>query len=127
MGAFAGAVALSCAFGGALLGVFVGSRLPLRHRSPETKDVVRLGMGMVATITALVLGLLIASAKSYYDGQGAELAQVSANVVMLDRLLRHYGREADDGRVLLRASVDRALESLWPNDRTKADLLPPAA
>ena len=61
--------------------------LPDHHLSPETKEVVRLGMGLVTTTVALVLGLLVASAKGFYDTQSAEITQFSANMVVLDRAL----------------------------------------
>jgi hypothetical protein len=79
-----------CAFGGALLGLFIHRLLPDRHLSPESKDVARLGMGLVATTMALVLGLLVASAKGFYDTQTNEVTQLAANVVLLDRVLAHY-------------------------------------
>src|SRR5262249_43360488 len=73
----------------------------------------RLGIAMVVTITALVLGLLIASAKAYYDGQGAELTQVSAKFVLLDRVLAHYGPETKEVRAQLRADVVLMLDQMW--------------
>jgi hypothetical protein len=70
-------------------------------------------MGIVATLSALVLGLLIASAKSSYDAQSAELTQMSAMVILLDRLLAHYGPETKESRDLLRASAVRILDQMW--------------
>ena len=58
---------LACAFGGALLGMVLHSLLPERQLQPDSKEAVRLAMGLVATTVALVLGLLIASAKGFYD------------------------------------------------------------
>jgi hypothetical protein len=82
-------IVFACVFGGGLLGVFLHRLLPDQHLSPETKEVVRLGMGLVATTVALVLGLLVASAKGFYDTQNAEITQFSANIVVLDRVLAH--------------------------------------
>ena len=59
--------------------------LPEHHVSPESKDVVKLGMGLIATLAALVLGLLIASAKSSFDAQRTGFQQLAANLVLLDR------------------------------------------
>jgi|SRR6516162_4028115 CDP-diglyceride synthetase len=87
-----------CAAGGALLGIFFQRFLTERHISPESKDVVRLAMGLVATTVALVLGLLVASAKSFYDTQTSEVTQLSTNVLLLDRLMAHYGPEATEAR-----------------------------
>lgn len=115
-------------FGGALLGLLIGGRLCEHHQSADTKDTVRLGMGVVGTITALVLGLLISSAKTYYDNQRDELAQMSANVVMLGRLLRHYGPEANAAHEILRLTVGQFLVTTWPEKgRDKVDVLPPTA
>lgn len=100
----------ACVFGGALAGIFVSSRLPTHHVTSETKDVVRLGMGLVATTVAIALGLLIASAKSYYDTQSAEVTQLAANVVLLDRILLHYGPETQEARAMLRNSLAHAVD-----------------
>lgn len=82
----------------------------------ESKDVVKLGMGLIGTITALVLGLLIASAKSSFDAQRNGLAQLSANVILLDRVLAHYGTESKDAREMLQASVADMLQHTWPQE-----------
>ena len=91
-----------CVFGGALLGMFLRSVLLKHHLSDESKDVVRLGMGLVATMAALVLGLLVASAKSSFDAQKSGMDQLSANLILLDSTLARYGPEAQDCRDLLR-------------------------
>ena len=105
------AIAFACVFGGALLGILIGARLPEHHLTPETKDVVRLGMALVGTIGALVLGFLITSTKTYHDRQRDELTQMSAKVVLLGRLLQHYGPEASAARKSLRAIVGQFLVS----------------
>jgi hypothetical protein len=86
-------IVFACVFGGAMLGMFIRAILPQHHLRSDSKDVVKLGMGIVATLSALVLGLLIASAKGSYDAQSAELTQMSAKIILLDRLLAHYGPE----------------------------------
>ena len=68
-------IVLACVFGGALLGALLRVMLPEHHLSAESKDVVKLAMGLIATMSALVLGLLIASAKSSFDAQSSELKQ----------------------------------------------------
>ena len=78
----------ACIFAGTVVGMVLRTYLPEHHLSPESKDVVKLGMGLVGTMTALVLGLLIASAKNSFDTQRNGLAQLSANVILLDRTLR---------------------------------------
>jgi len=111
-----GTVVFACVFGGALFGMFLRRLLPDKHLGSDSKDTVRLAMGLVATTLALVLGLLVASAKSFYDTQSAELTQLSANVVLLDRILAHYGPEAADLRSLLRVSLARETALMWRSD-----------
>lgn len=103
-------------FGGALLGVLLRAVLPSHHLSPESRDVVRLGMGLVATVTALVLGLMIVSAKDSYDTQSTELTEMSSKIVLLDRLLAVYGPDTKEVREQLRKIVAYTLESRWSND-----------
>jgi hypothetical protein len=102
-------IVIACTFGGALLGMLLRNVLPQPHLSADSKDTVRLGMGMVATMTALILGLLVASAKNFYDTQSSELTQLSANVVLLDRVLAHYGPDPEQARDLLREAVARTV------------------
>ena len=116
------AIVFACVFTGALLGIFLHRRLPEKHLDPDSKEHVRLGMALVGTTVALVLGLLIASAKSFYDSQNTEVTQAAANIVLLDRLLAHYGPEAADARAALRTTVARWIELSWqrsdgPNTR----------
>ena len=106
-------IVFACVFGGAMLGMFTRAKLPQHHLSSDSKDVVKLGMGIVATLSALVLGLLIASAKGSYDAQSAELTQMSSKIILLDRLLAHYGPETKETRDLLRASAARILDQMW--------------
>jgi hypothetical protein len=85
-------------------------------------------MGLVATMAALVLGLLVASAKGSYDAQSSELIEMSVNIALLDRVLAHYGPETKEARDLLRDSVLRALDQMWSKDRTSASpVAPPSA
>jgi hypothetical protein len=100
--------------GGALIGLLFRAILPEKHLSDDTKDVVKLGVGLVATMAALVLGLLIASAKSAYDTRSDQLLQISADIILLDRVLALYGAETKDARVMLKGSVVAALEQFWP-------------
>ncbi len=112
-------VVFACAFGGALLGMILRAILPEKHLSAESKDLVRLGMGLIGTMTALVLGLLVASAKGSFDTQRNGVAQLSANIIMLDRLLAHYGTESRDAREMLRTSVADMIEQTWPEESSE--------
>jgi hypothetical protein len=106
-------IAFAFVFGGALLGMFVRKRLPGHHLSGDTKDVVRLGTGLIATIAALVLGLLIASANSTYETQSSQVRQLTANIVLLDRTLAQYGPETGPLRNLLRRGVVTLADRMW--------------
>jgi hypothetical protein len=112
-------IVFACVFGGALLGMFLHHLLPQRHLSTDSKDVVKLGMGLIATMAALVLGLLIASAKSSFDAQRSALAQMSANVILIDRVMAHYGPETKQPRDLLRRFVASTLDRIWPEDSSQ--------
>src|ERR1700686_1255655 len=109
-------IVLACVFGGALLGVVLRLILPEHHLTSDSKDVIKLGMGLTATMSALVLALLIASAKSSYDAQKNELTQLSANVILLDRMLAHYGPETRTARDLLHRYAALMVDQLWPTN-----------
>jgi len=111
-------IVFGCLFGGGLLGMFLRATLPEHHLSADTKDVVKLGMALVSTMTALVLALLISSAKDSYDTQNKELIEMSAKISLLDRVLATYGPETKEAREVLRAGVARGLEQIWPEDGT---------
>lgn len=111
--------------GGATLGMFVRAVLPQNHLSADTKDAVKLAMGLVATMTALVLGLLVASAKGSYDAQRSQLIQMSAKFAFLDRVLANCGPDAPEVRAQLRTSVERMIARIWPDNKSRqAELAP---
>jgi hypothetical protein len=91
-----------CVFATALFGIYVSPKLPIGHLTPESKDVVRLAMGLVSTTVAVALGLLISSAKSFYDTQSNEVTELAANYIMLDQVLASYGPDSRDVRAGLR-------------------------
>ena len=109
----------ACVFGGALLGILFRAALPQDHLSAESKDVVKLGMGLVATMSALVLGLLVSSAKSTYDSQSSEVTEMSAKIVFLDRMLAHYGPETKEARAALRSAVVASIDRIWPAEHER--------
>jgi hypothetical protein len=117
------AIVLACVFGGALLGMVLRGVLPAHHLSDETKDVVRLGTGLVATMAALVLGLLVASAKGSYDTQKNGLDELAANLTLLDTVLAQYGPPAQELRAGLRRTVGVAMARLWPADASQEPTL----
>src|SRR5438093_4405780 len=113
----AAAVLFVCLVGAALLGRRVRHYLPEGHLSADSKDAVKLAMGLVATMTALVLGLLVSSAKGAYDTERSEVIQMAAKVAFLDRVLTLYGPEAADARGEFRSGVVDAVRHIWPAAR----------
>jgi len=120
-----GCIVFACVFGGALLGTFAHRVVPAHHLSADSKDVVKLGIALIATMAALVLSLLIASAKSTYDTRSNQLLQISADIILLDRVLARYGPETKDARTLLKQSVAAAIERFWPADPGRAAMIGP--
>lgn len=111
----------ACVFVGAMLGLLARPRLRENHLSAESKDVVRLSMGIIATMTAMVLGLLVASAKSSFDAQRNGVSQLAANIIMIDRALALYGNETQETRELLRKAVADVVRETWPNEPHRPD------
>lgn len=106
-------VVFACVLAGAFIGMFLRSALPKHHLSDATRDVVKLGTGLIGTITGLVLGLLIASANSTYGTQSSQVQQMTANIVVLDQLLAQYGPEAVSARNLMRPAVASMTDRIW--------------
>jgi hypothetical protein len=110
--AVAGVVFL-CLFGAALIGTLLRVVLPDHHLSPDSKDVIKLATAVVATLSALALGLLVASAKTAYEGAETELRTTVAHLLLLDRVMEHYGPETGEARSLLRKLVEARLLHVW--------------
>jgi hypothetical protein len=113
-------IVFTCVFGGTLAGILLRAALPDHHLTTDSRDVMKLGMGLIATMSALVLSLLVASAKGSYDTQKNELTQMSANVILLDRALAHYGPEAKNAREQLRRVFEGMRDRVWPEDNPQA-------
>jgi hypothetical protein len=105
-----------CTFGCAILGAYVRDRLPAPHLSKESQDVVRLGMGLIATMTALLLGLVTAAARGTYDAQDAAVKASAVNLLTMDRHLARYGPDTAPTRALLRRVLAFRVETTWPTD-----------
>jgi hypothetical protein len=103
-----------------LAAVFAGVRLrrllPDHHLNDDSRDAIKLAMGLVATLAALVLGLLVSSAKNSYDTKRNEVVQLGAKVAFLDRVLALYGSEAAETRVQFHNDVREAVNHMWPKD-----------
>lgn len=100
-------------FLGALLGTFVRSILSEHHLNSDSKDVIKLSIGLIATMSALVLGLLIATAKTSFDAKATQVRQITANVVLLDQVLAQYGEETTNVRRQLRRSLGLMVDRIW--------------
>jgi hypothetical protein len=122
-----GLIVLVCVFGGSILGMVLHTVLPEQHLSADSKDVIKLGMGLIATMSALVLALLTNSAKGSFDTQRNELTQMSASIILLDRVLAHYGPETKDARDLLKGTVNNMINRMWPAEGSGPQLQPVAA
>jgi hypothetical protein len=109
-----GLIVFALVYGSALLAMLVHSRLPEEHLSSESKDVVKLGIALIATMSALVLSLLISSAKAAFDTRSNQLVQASADIMMLDRVLARYGPETKDARSFVQQMVVVTLNRFWP-------------
>jgi hypothetical protein len=121
-----GLIVLIFVFGGAMLGMSMRATLPEDHFSNESKDTVRLGTGLIATMTALVLGLMTASAKSSFDAQDTLVKQAAAEILTLDRILARYGPETKEIRDSIRRAVAIRLEEIWPADGSRAEKIEPS-
>jgi len=111
-------IIFACVAGGTLLGMVLRAVIPEQHLTDESRDVVKLGMGLIGTMTALVLGLMIASAKSSFDTQRIGVSQLAANIILLDRALTHYGTETKDLREILRTSLSDMIQHIWPAENS---------
>ena len=98
------------------LGRRIRRLLPEHHLSSDTKDTVKLSMGLVATMSALVLGLLVSSAKSSYDTTRGEVIQMAAKIAFLDRVLAAYGPDAAEVRTKFHAAVEQAVRQMWSGE-----------
>lgn len=107
-------IVFASAVGGSLLGLFLQRALPQAHLTKESESIIKLGTGLIATMAALVLGLLIGSAKSSFDEQRSGIQRLATDVILLDRTLAHFGPETGVARQRLRDVVTSMLDSLWP-------------
>jgi hypothetical protein len=107
-----------------LLGRVVRQRLPDTHLSGDSKDAVKLAMGLVATMTALLLSLLVSSAKGTYDTQRSEVIQMAANAAFLDRAFAAYGPDSAAVRAEFRQVVEEAVRHMWADGDPQTQLRP---
>jgi len=108
-----------------LLGARLRRLIPAEHLSADSKDAVKLALGLVATMTAILLGLLVSSAKSSFDTARSEVMQMAAKIALLDRVLMLYGPQTADARHALRDSVAEGVRRTWPADGRRPAQLEP--
>src|SRR6266581_2802857 len=108
-----------------LLGGRLRRLLPEEQLSAESKDAIKLALGLVGTMTAILLGLLISSAKGAFDTTRTEVIQMAAKVALLDRVLALYGPETAEARRALRDATADGVRRTWPAERSGAVRLDP--
>jgi protein-S-isoprenylcysteine O-methyltransferase Ste14 len=123
--ALIGVTAFVFAFGAVLLGTWVRTTLPEKHLDAESKDVIKLGIGLIATMTALVLGLVTASAKNAFDAIDGAIKESAVKLLVLDRTLARYGPEAGGIRVGLKQVVGERIDMIWPAESSRPVSLDP--
>jgi hypothetical protein len=107
-------IVFGCLIAAVLSGRAIRSLLPDEHVTSDSRDAIKLAMGLVATMSALVLGLLVSSAKGSYDTQRTEVIQMASKIAFLGRLLEAYGPEASGVRAQLRDTVEASIQKMWP-------------
>jgi hypothetical protein len=111
---------------GAFAGVKVRDRLPKHHLTDETKNLVSVSTAVVATVSALVLGLLISNANTSFTRLGGEVTTLSAEILRLDHILRRYGADAEPARETLLEYAEHKAADLFPDDPANVRLSNPA-
>src|SRR5262245_9265651 len=111
-------ISVVCISTGLLVGLLLQNILPTHHLDAASQDSVKIGAGMLATLTALVLGLLVSSAKSSFDAMNTAIASAGAKIIMFDRTLANYGPEANDVRHQLRQTIAGAIDRIWSSKKT---------
>jgi len=107
------AVAFASIFGAMLLGMLLRSILPDRYLSAGSKEVVTLGTSVIATMSAVLLGLLISSTRTAYEEKRNQVIRMTADVIELDLILKDYGPEARSARQVMRDAVPSMIDSIW--------------
>ena len=103
---------------GAAIGMVLRRALPAELLEGGSKEAIRLGAGFLSTLAALVIGLMIASAKNTYDNQNSNIRQLGTNAVLVDQMLTKYGPEAKAARTLLREIIPSATARIWRENVT---------
>ena len=108
--------------GGTILGTLIRNRLPKQHLQDDSRDVIKTASGMIATLVALVIGLLVSSSKSAYDQASTNVTQIGTKVILLSRTMERYGPETRPIRDRIRDGIATSVEQLWPTQGKDPDL-----
>ena len=115
-----GIVVFACSLGGVLVGMWLSTLLPEHHLNKKSEDAVKLGIGLIATMTALVLSLVTASAKSSFDALDAAVKQTASDILTLDRVLARYGAETGEIRGELQKAITHRIDLVWPPESLRS-------
>src|ERR1700750_2654507 len=121
-----GLIAFAAILPGAFAGAELRERLPEHHLTDETKNLVSVSTAVVATVSALVLGLLISNANTSFTRLGGQVTALSAEILRLDHILRRYGADAEPARKVLLQYAQHKSADLFPDDRADVRLSNPS-
>lgn len=107
-------VILVCILGGAVLGLYFSARLPEHHLGADSRDSVKMVIAVLSTLTALVLGFLVASAKNSFDAKTDGIAKIATDIILLDRVMAQFGPETSEARELLRSVTAARIGQVRP-------------
>jgi hypothetical protein len=108
------AIVSACLLAAVWIGISLRRFLPQDHLSSNSRDTVKLALGVVATMSALLLGLLVSSAKTSYDTTRTEVMQVASKYRLIDHMLTVYGPQAVEVRDKLHTLIEESLRRMWP-------------
>lgn len=124
------AIAFASIFGGVVSGMLLRTILPDRYLSAESKEVVSLGIALIATMSAVLLGLLISSTRTSYEEKRSQVVRMTADMIELDLLMKDYGPEARSARQVMRDAVPSMIDFIWRDNasrfRSAANAVPDA-
>lgn len=112
----------TCVFGGYLSGSLLGRRLPAAHLSPESKKAVNVAIGLIATLSALVLGLLVGSVHGSFDAKGDAVKRISSQLILLDRVIKQYGPGGESAKASLQHALGGRFITLLTQPETQASM-----
>jgi hypothetical protein len=122
-----GMIVFACTLGSSLLGMWLRTVLPEHNLDGESKDTIKVGVGLIATLTALVLGLITASAKSSFDTLDSAVRTTATDILTLDRLLARYGSETGEIRAAFQRMVVHRIDMIWPQISSRPPQVDPSA